>query len=156
MTWSWLRTLRVLRILIVTAGVALGGSSCKHGDSTPPVVTTPPPPAMTGTVDCSSSTTWSTTSFAALVPSVQRAVAQSDAQGALDQLLLTHTNGEVACVAGYVHDQSVQQATAAPSDPLPGKRVTATQAWLAQQAQKGLTVKAQTATATSNVKQEAH
>src|SRR6476620_7795941 len=113
MTWRW------VRILILTAGVALGGASCKHGDTTTtPVVTTPPPPAVTGTVDCSSTTVWTTTSFAALVPPVQRAVAQSDAQGAMNQLLATHTNGEVACVANYIHDQSVTQAAAAPSDAL--------------------------------------
>src|SRR4051794_17810257 len=103
---SW-RSLRALRILLVVTGVALGGASCKHGDPTTPVVMTPPPPAMTGAVDCASTTTWTTTSFAALVPTVQRAVAQGNPQGALDQLLATHTNGEVACVAGYVHDQSV-------------------------------------------------
>src|SRR6185369_120852 len=151
---SW-RSLRALRILLVIVGVALGGASCKHGDPTTSVVTTPPPPPVTGAIDCASATTWTTTSFAALVPSVQRAVAQSNPQGALDQLMATHTNGEIACVASYVHDQSVQQDAAAPSDPLPGQRVTATQVWLAQQAQKGLTIKPPAAAAAaSNDKQE--
>ena len=141
---------RWVRILVVTIGVAFGGASCKHGDPTTPVVTTPPPPPMTGAVDCTSSTVWTTITFAALVPSVQRALAQSDAQGGLNGLLATHTNGEVACVASYVHDQSVTQAAAAPSDPFPGQRVAATETWLAQQAQKGLTIKPQAAPAAAN------
>jgi hypothetical protein len=143
-----------LRILVLTAGVAgipLVGTSCKHGDPTP-TNTSPPPASITGSVDCAAADVWTTTTFATLVPPVQRAVAQSDPQGALNQLLQTHSNGEVACVVGYIHDQSVQQAAAAPSDPLPGQRVTATQTWLDQQAQHGLTLKARsaaTATATT-------
>jgi hypothetical protein len=140
MTWRW------LRILVLTAGVALAGTSCKHGDPTP-TNTSPPPPAVTGEVDCAGAAVWTTTTFASLIPPVQRAVAQSDPQGALNQLLQTHSNGEVACVVGYVHDQSVQQAASAPSDPLPGQRVAATQTWLDQQSQHGLTLKARSATA---------
>ena len=145
MTWRW------LRILFLTVGVAIGGASCKHADPTP-TNTSPPPPALTGAVDCAATDVWTTTTFAALIPSVQRAVAQGDPQGALNQLLQTHSNGEVACVVGYVHEQSVQQATAAPSNPLPGQRAVATQSWLDQQSQHGLTLKvrsASTATATT-------
>ena len=150
MSWRW------VRILIVTVGVAFGGSSCKHGDPTTPVVTTPPPPSMTGAVDCASSAVWTTTTFAARVPSVQRALAQSDAQRGLNSLLATHTNGEVACVASYVHDQSATQAAAAPSDPFPGQRVAATETWLARQAHAGLTIKPPATTAAANEKGALH
>jgi hypothetical protein len=104
----------------------------------PPVGPAPPP--TTGTVDCSASAVWTTTSFAGLIPPVERAAASDNPPSALTALLQTHSSGEVSCVVGYVHDESVAQSAAAPDDPLPGRRVAATQSWLDQQTAKGLIV----------------
>ena len=125
----------------MTAAVvaALAWLSCAH---TLPAEkpTGPPLPFTAGAYDCAAPATWKTGSFAALVPAVQRALANDDSQGALTVLLSSHYAEEVTCVAGYVHDESVQQQATATDKDLAARRVAATSAWIDQQKARGLTV----------------
>jgi len=121
---------------------ALGGggfAGCTHPPA-PDASIGPAPPFVSGTYDCSAPSTWTTSSFAGLVPAVQRAVANDNPENALTGLLRTHAAQEVTCVAGYVHDESVRQQAAAADKDLASKRVAATQAWLDQQSARGLVV----------------
>jgi hypothetical protein len=129
--------MRVCGVVVVLALVACSGSS----PNIPPEKPSGPPLAFTaGSYDCAAPTTWRTTRFAELVPAVQRALANDNAQDALTVLLSRHYDEEVSCVAGYIHDESVKQAAAATDKDLATRRVAATTAWLDQQSARGLTV----------------
>jgi hypothetical protein len=134
---TWLRHCLVVLALLA----AETGGACTHTTTPPPQPPSGPAPAfVAGTYDCAAPATWKTTSFAGLVPAVERALANDNAGGALGGLLQSHYAEEVTCVAGYVHDQSVdQQATATDKD-LPAKRVAATTTFIAAQSSKGLIV----------------
>jgi hypothetical protein len=97
-------------------------------------------PFVAGTYDCGAPTTWKTTTFAGLVPSVQRALATDKAQDALNGLLSSHSDQEVTCVAAYIHDESANQQATATEPGLAAQRVTTTAAWIQQEAARGLMV----------------
>ncbi len=127
-------------LAVVLAGVGLGACTSAQ-PQIPPEKPPGPPLALTpGNYDCAAPATWKTTSFAALVPAVQRALANDDAQGALTVLLSSHYDQEVTCVAAYIHDESVKQAATATDKDLPQRRVAATTAWIDQQSAHQLTV----------------
>ena len=130
---SWFGT------LLVAALGAGGLMGCTHPPP-PDQNIGPAPPFVTGTYDCGAASTWKTSTFAGLVPAVQRAVANDNPDNALTGLLRTHAAEEVTCVAGYVHDESVKQQATATDKDLAGKRVAATQAWISEQSARGLTV----------------
>ena len=135
---TWLR--HCLGALALLAAVT--GGACTHTTMPPPQ---PPssggaPPFVAGTYDCAAPATWKTTSFAGLVPAVERALANDNAGGALDGLLQSHYAQEVTCVAGFVHDQSVDQQVTATDKDLPARRVAATTTFIAAQSSKGLIV----------------
>jgi hypothetical protein len=120
---------------------AVGLLACTPKPALPPEKPAGPPlPLTPGSYDCAAPATWKTTSFAALVPSVQRALANDDAQGALTVLLSSHYDEEVTCVAAYIHDESVKQAATATDKDLAQRRVAATTAWIDQQSAHQLTV----------------
>jgi hypothetical protein len=128
----------VLALVLAAVGVGVG---CAGGAKIPPEKPTGPPlPFVAGAYNCAASGTWRTTSFAGLVPAVQRAVANENAQEALSVLLSRHYDEEVTCVAGYIHDESVKQQMKATDKGLPAQRVAATTAWIDQQSARGLTV----------------
>jgi hypothetical protein len=114
-------------------------SACAH--TLPPEKPTGPPlPFTAGSYDCATPAVWRTTSFAGLVPAVQRALANDDSQSALTVLTSSHYAEEVTCVAGYIHDESVQQQATATDKELAARRVAATTTWVERQAARGLTV----------------
>jgi hypothetical protein len=125
--------------LLVAALGAAGFGGCTHAPAVDPNIG-PAPAFVSGTYDCSAASTWTTSTFAGLVPSVQRAVANDNPENALTGLLRTHAAQEVTCVAGYVHDESMRQQATATDKDLAGKRVAATQAWLDHQSARGLIV----------------
>jgi hypothetical protein len=125
--------------LLVAALGAEGFGGCTH-TATPDPNIGPAPPFVSGTYDCGAPSTWTTSTFAGLVPAVQRAVANDNPENALTGLLRTHAAQEVTCVAGYVHDESLRQQAAATDKDLASKRVAATQAWLDHQSARGLIV----------------
>ena len=127
------------RGLLVAALGAGGLGGCTHPPAPDPPIGLAPP-FVSGTYDCGAPSTWTTSTFAGLVPAVQRAVANDNPENALTGLLRTHAAQEVTCVAGYVHDESVRQQGAATDKGLAGKRVAATQAWLDEQSARGLIV----------------
>ena len=127
------------RGLLVAALGAGGFGGCTHPPAPDPPIGLAPP-FVSGTYDCGAPSTWTTSTFAGLVPAVQRAVANDNPENALTGLLRTHAAQEVTCVAGYVHDESVRQQGAATDKGLAGKRVAATQAWLDEQSARGLIV----------------
>jgi hypothetical protein len=127
------------RALLVAALGAGGFAGCTHPPAPDPPIG-PAPSFVSGTYDCSASSTWTTSTFAGLVPAVQRAVANDNPENALTGLLRTHAAQEVTCVAGYVHDESLRQQAAATDKDLASKRVAATQAWLDHQSARGLVV----------------
>jgi hypothetical protein len=131
-TWA-----RILLVASILAGV---GGCTPH--PTPPTDQNlgPAPPFVPGTYDCAAAATWKTTTFAGLVPAVQRALANDNPQSALGGLLRTHSAEEVTCVAGYVHDESVKQQASATDPELAATRVGATTAWIDSQSSKGLIV----------------
>jgi hypothetical protein len=134
---AWLRIL----VVLVAGAAAVAGGACTHiTPPTPESPAHPPLPFIAGTYDCTAVAIWRTTTFAGLVPAVERAVATDNPDGALVGLLGTHHAEEVTCVAGYVHDQSLEQQAAATDKALPAKRVAATAAWMQQQASKGMIV----------------
>jgi hypothetical protein len=100
----------------------------------------PPLPFTAGAYDCAAPATWKTTTFAGLVPAVQRALVNEDSQGALTVLTSSHYAEEITCVAGYIHDESVQQQATATDKALAAHRVTASAAWIQQQSARGLAV----------------
>lgn len=114
-------------------------SACAH-TLAPEKPTGPPLPFTAGSYDCAAPATWKTTTFAGLVPAVQRALANDDSQSALTVLLSSHYAEEVTCVAGYVHDDSVKQQETATDKDLAARRVAATTGWIDQQTARGLTV----------------
>jgi hypothetical protein len=114
-------------------------SACAH--TLPPEKPTGPPLLFTaGNYDCAAPATWKTTSFAGLVPAVQRALVNDDSQSALTVLTSSHYAEEVTCVAGYVHEESVQQQATATDKALAARRVAATTTWIGRQSARGLTV----------------
>jgi hypothetical protein len=134
MRWSWRR----LPTAAVVAALALAGAAgCASGPPAPPPAPIGP---QTGTFDCATPAVWTTTTFAALVPDVETALAQPSPQTALSRLLQKHAPAEVTCVVGYVHDQSVAQKNDAPSNALAAQRADAAAAWLQDESTKGLTV----------------
>ena len=128
------------RILVTAAIVAGGSLGCTHAPPTADQTIGPAPAFVSGTYDCAAASTWKTSSFAGLVPAVQRAVANDNPENALTGLLRSHAAEEVTCVAGYVHDESVKQQATATDKDLVNKRVAATAAWLDQQSSRGLVV----------------
>lgn len=125
---------------VLVAALGAGGlGGCTHPPPSDPPVG-PGPPFVSGTYDCGAASTWKTSSFAGLVPAVQRAVANDNPGNALTGLLRAHAAEEVTCVTGYVHDESVKQQATATDKDLASKRVAATQAWLDQQSSRGLIV----------------
>ncbi len=94
--------------LLVAALGAGGFGGCTHTPTPDPNIG-PAPPFVSGTYDCGAASTWTTSTFAGLVPAVQRAVANDNPENALTGLLRAHAAQEVTCVAGYVHDESVKQ-----------------------------------------------
>lgn len=134
---TWIRRLLVGVALAAT----LTSGACTQVATPPPETPTqPPPPFVAGSYDCAAATTWKTTSFAGLVPSVERAAVTDNPDGALTGLLGTHYAEEVTCVAGYVHDQSVEQQASATDKSLPARRVAATAAFIQRQSSRGLIV----------------
>ena len=125
--------------LLVAALGAGGFCACTHTPTPDPSIG-PAPPFVTGTYDCGAASTWKTSTFAGLVPAVQRAVANDNPENALIGLLRTHAPQEITCVAGYVHDESVKQQATATDKDLAAKRVAATLAWINQQSARGLIV----------------
>src|SRR5207244_51071 len=115
-------------------------TGCTHESKGANTPAGPPLPFTAGIYDCGAPGTWTTTSFAALVPSVQRALAADQAQAALTGLLSSHSHQEITCVAAYIHDESVTQQATATDPELAGRRVTTTAAWLQQESARGLTV----------------
>jgi len=124
---------------LLVAALGAGGVACTHTPTPDPSIG-PAPPFVSGTYDCGASSTWTTSSFAGLVPAVQRAVANDNPENALTGLLRTHAPQEITCVAGYVHDESVKQQATATDKDLAAKRVAATLAWINQQSARGLIV----------------
>jgi hypothetical protein len=123
----------------ILAFVLVWLSACAH--TLPPEKPSGPPlPFTAGSYDCAAPATWKTTTFAGLVPAVQRALANDDSQSALTVLLSSHYAEEVTCVAGYVHDDSVRQQETATDRDLAARRVAATTSWIGQQTARGLTV----------------
>jgi len=119
--------------------LAVAWLGCAH---TPPAERPvgPPLPFTAGAYDCAAPATWKTTTFAGLVPAVQRALVNEDSQSALTVLTSRHYAQEITCVAGYIHDESVQQQATATDKDLAARRVTASAAWIQQQSTRGLTV----------------
>ena len=140
----WLRKVSTAIARGAALGAVLAGAvsvACTPKPAIPPEKPTGPPLPMTpGSYDCAAPATWKTTNFAALVPAVQRALANDDAQGALTVLLSSHYDEEVTCVAAYIHDESVKQAATATDKDLAQRRVAATTAWIDQQSAHQLTV----------------
>ncbi len=130
-----------LGIWLVAAAVAEGATSCSHPPTPVDPNIAPAPAFVSGTYDCAAPSTWKTSSFAGLVPAVQRAVANDNPDSALTGLLRSHAAEEVTCVAGYVHDESVKQQASATDRQLAAKRVAATAAWLDEQSARGLIVR---------------
>jgi len=140
---SWFRRISTVIAPGLLLGLALIGSGlgCGSGPKIPPEKPTGPPlPFTAGTFDCAATDTWKTTTFAGLVPAVQRALANDKAQDALTVLLSSHYDQEVTCVAGYIHDESVKQQATATDKDLAARRVALTTAWIDQQSARGLTV----------------
>jgi hypothetical protein len=125
--------------LLVAALGAGGLGGCTHAPTPDPNIG-PAPAFVGGTYDCGAASTWTTSTFAGLVPAVQRAVANDNPDSALTGLLRTHAAQEVTCVTGYVHDESVKQQATATDKDLATKRVAATDAWLKEQSARGLIV----------------
>jgi len=140
----WLRRVATVGLpgVVLAAVLATAGLGCSAGGpKIPPEKPTGPAlPFNAGTYDCAAPATWRTTTFASLVPAVQRALANESAPDALTVLLSSHYDEEVTCVAAYIHDESAKQQAAATDKDLPARRVAATTAWLDQQTARGLTV----------------
>lgn len=126
-------------LLLVAALGAGGFGGCTH-TATPDPSIGPAPAFVSGTYDCGAAATWTTSTFAGLVPAVERAVANDNPQNALTGLLRTYAAQEITCVAGYVHDESVKQQASATDKDLASKRAAATEAWINQQSVRGLIV----------------
>jgi hypothetical protein len=127
--------------VLLVASILVGDGGCTP-HPTPPTDPNlgPPPPFVAGTYDCAAPATWKTTTFAGLVPAVQRALASDNPHSALTGLLRGRADEEVTCVAGYIHDESVKQQATATEPELAAKRVAATTAWIESQSAKGLIV----------------
>jgi hypothetical protein len=143
-TVRWLRKVStvtaarvVMAVVLTLAGLGCGAGGPKIPPEKP---TGPPLPFTAGAYDCAAPATWRTTTFAGLVPSVQRALANKDGTDALTVLLSSHYDQEVTCVAGYVHDESVKQQATATDKASAAQRVATTTAWIDQQTARGLTV----------------
>lgn len=114
------------------------GLSCKTG-GTPVSDTGPGPvPIVSGAVDCAGPSLWKTVTFATVVPIAEHAVAQKDPYGAINDLIGTYLEAEVACVIAYLHDNSSKQAIASPSNTVVATRLDVTAEWLRREANKGL------------------
>jgi hypothetical protein len=136
-----LKGLAVLVVATISAALSSGELlGCARPMAPPEQPTGRALPLVAGTYDCAAAATWKTASFAGLVPGVQRALANDNAQSALEILTHSHYPQEVTCVAGYVHDESVKQQATATDKDLAAVRVAATTVWIDQQSARGLVV----------------